>query len=302
MNQSEFDFNHQLVQGSVKKAMAAAQASSSDLWKVSLQTLRILPNFNVRVHDDAYKEHLASIVASMKANGYRQDRLMTGFVAIEDGQQIIYVTDGHTRYEAAKIAVSEGAEIPHIPIVILPQGTNVEDLTAGLVTSNSGKPLSPYEVGIVCKRLIGFGWEPRQIGERLSFTEQYVNNLLVLMAAPKEIRDMVQSGQVAASTAVAVLTSHGDKAVEHLLLGLNRAKSAGGSRVTAKHLPGSFFTKSVKKAAPKLFSALSEVKQDPAYQSISPKLRVRLEELITQLETAKEKDATTPVEQSDVKA
>lgn len=291
------DFDAHLVAGSVKKAMSDVKASSRDLWQVHLGDIRILENFNVRVKDQGYHDHIRSLANSMLAEGYYQDKPLAGYVAKEGDRQVIYITDGHCRFAAASLAVQEGAEIERLPVVVSAQGTSMEDLTVALVRSNSGKPLTPFEVGVVCKRLSRFGWSPAEIAKRLDLTSTYVDGLLMLIAAPLEIREMVQNSQVSASTAIDALRAHGSGALAFLQAGLERAKASGKSRATASHMPGAKFTKSVRKVAPDLFDTLCKVKSDPGYQHISTELRETLESLVSKLEEAKASEGasdTTP--------
>lgn len=283
------DFDRQLVAGSVKPAMAAVKATSRDLWSIEIDAVRILPNFNVRTQDDAYHAHIRSLADSMLTEGFYQHKPLAGYVAREGGKQIVYITDGHCRYYAARLAISEGAEIERLPMVVSAQGSSIEDLTVELVRSASGKPLSPYEIGVVCKRLSRFGWDVPQIANRLGFTVQYVTDLLFLMSAGKDVRDMVQNGLVSAAAAIQELRTYGDKAGARLAAALERAKAAGGTRVTPKHLPPSF-KKQVSRAAPELFTVLRDVRKDPGYSNISDSLREKLDQLMGVLEEAQASD------------
>jgi ParB family chromosome partitioning protein len=274
-----------LVPGGVKKAMAQVGASSSDLWKVSLDDLRIIPNFNVRIRDEKFNDHIRALADSMKAEGFYPDKPFAGYVAKEGDAQVIYITDGHCRYEAAKLAISEGAEISKVPVVVVSQGTSVEDLTVALVRANSGKPLEPYEMAIVCKRLARFGWDTPLIASRLGITTTYVENLLLLIAGPTNVRNMVMEGQVAAATAIDAMRRYGDQAFDKLQAALDTAKAAGGNRVTKKHMPEVIFKKAVAKAAPTLFESMREVTQDPGYRKLSPELRQKLDHLMAELNT-----------------
>lgn len=283
-----FAFSHTLVAGSVKGTMKELEAKSRDLWQVPVANIRVIEGFNVRIRDQEYLDHLRNIATSIKTEGFWQHRPLAGYVSNEGGANIIYVTEGHTRLEAANIAINEGAEIQFLPIVVSPPGTSMEDLTIALVKSNEGKPLTPYETAIVCKRLIGYGWEPEQIADRLNYSKIYVEGLLALIGAPKEIRDMVQAGHTSATTAIQTLRKYGAKAVDHLADGLKRAQDAGGTKVTTKHLPVHVFKKQVKKAAPLMYDALAAIKTDPGYASLSEELRTRLDELLSPLSKAKD--------------
>lgn len=223
------------VRGSVKKAMAGC--SSADLWKVPPARLRIKEGFNVRVRNKAYEQRVRRIADSIKANGYYSDKPLAGYPALEDGEHVIYVTDGHTRHEALMLAISEGAEIAAVPVVPKPEGTSLEDLTVALVTSNAGEPLSPFEVAVVCKRLIDYGVEEDEIAQRLGYTKTYVGGLLLLMSAPRAIRKLVESGRVSAALAVDVLKKHGSKAEEVLKAAAEQAgkdKGVEDAKVTPK--------------------------------------------------------------------
>jgi len=282
------DFNATLVAGNVKAAMRDANASSRDLWSVEVSALRILPDFNVRLHDTAWETHIRALANSMKVEGFYQDKPLAGFVAKEGESQVIYVTDGHCRYNAVMLANREGAEIIRVPVVVSAQGTSLEDLTVSLFKSNTGKPLTPYETGIVCKRLSRYGWSIEQISDRLDLTEFYVDGLLRLVGAPAEIRELVTSGQVSASMAIQALRGKGNKALEFLQAAVNKANQSGKQRATSKHLPGREFEKKARKAAPVMFSTLQSIKSDPAYQSLSAELRTSIDTLIEQINTESE--------------
>ena len=225
----------ELSAGKVKDAMRDAGASSSDLWKVPVDEIRVIPGFNVRQHDENYKAHVAGLCSSIVANGFRQDKPLAGYVGLEDKKSVIYLTDGHCRLAAVQMAIQQGCEIETLPVVVSPKGTNMEDLTVALVTSNNGKPLSPYETALVCKRLIGYGMEEAEIARRLSFTAPYVSGLLGLAGAPKRVRDLVVRGEVSATTAMEAVRKHGDEAAEKLEAGVAKAKASGKTKATGKH-------------------------------------------------------------------
>lgn len=231
-------------QGSVKKAMQGM--TSADLWKMPPDRLRVADGFNVRDKDSAYNERVRSIANSIIENGYMADKPIAGYVAEEDGEHIIYITDGHTRYDAIQLAISEGHEIVEVPVVTKPRGTSMEDLTVALVTSNSGERLKPLELARVCQRLLGYGMDENTIAKRIGITREYLNQLLDLLAAPKALRDMVSKGTVSATLAIETVKKHGGKGAAKVLKeGVKEAKASGKERVTAKHVK-----KAVEKAAP----------------------------------------------------
>lgn len=218
------------------------------------------------------------------AEGFYQHRPLAGYVARVGDRQVVYIYDGHCRLEGALLAIKEGAAIERVPVVVSQAGLSELDLTIALVKANNGKPLLPYELGLVFKRMVKFGLTEEEVATRLGFSEQYVKNLLLLMSAPEEFRKMVREGVVAASNAVEMLVKYGDKALDKLLDAQRRANEAGKDRVTGKHLsPDIAFKKAVKKHAENLYSVVESVKNDDSYSKLSPELRGKLEEILSSL-------------------
>lgn len=272
----EFDSN--LTAGNVKAAMKEAGAVSADLWQVAPGQLRVLEGFNARVKNEAYTARVRWIADSIKANGYYKDKPLSGFVAREDGVDVIYVTGGHRRHEAVHLAISEGVDVPHVPVVIKPKGTGMEDLTVDLIVGNEGEPLTTYEQAVVCKRLAAFGWDSKEIARRVGYsTAQYVDGLLALAGAPLPIRKMVMESVISATTAIEAIKKHGDKATDVLLAAVVKA---GGGRVTAKAMPGAEFKKAMKKQAEPMYTALTKVHADPGFAGLSEEVRGILAELL----------------------
>lgn len=222
----------QFTPGAVKKATEGCK--SADLWKVPPSRLRRVPGFNVRTLDDKYRAKVREYADSMKANGYYFDKPMAGYVAKEDGEDVIFVTDGYTRMDAIDLAASEGVVIEVVPVVTKPNGTSMEDLTVALVTGNAGRPLSTYETAVVVKRLIGYGLDEKEIAFRLTFTVTHVQNMLTFMGAPYAVRKMVEEDKVSFTAALAAYREHGGNAAQVLKESLAKAQEQGKGRLTPK--------------------------------------------------------------------
>ncbi len=279
------DFELDLVQGAVKEA--AAGVKSRDLWQVPLEKLSVIAQFNLRIPTKAHHERIRQIADSIKKEGFHQHKPLAVYVARENGQSIFRIYGGHRRYAAALLARSEGAPIHTLPAIAAPQGTTMEDLTAALVTDNTNDPPQPYEIGIVCKRLLNFGWPTEAIAERFHIGIDYVDDLLLLVGAPKAIRDMVINEEISANLAIKKLRQHGENAREILQQTLRNAQAAGKSKATEKFEPGAQYRRTVKKTAPMMADALSSLRQDASYTSLSADLRDKIDQLLEQLEKAK---------------
>lgn len=278
MNQTELnvEFQHELFPGSVKKFAGATGTKSRDLWQVEPGQIRLLDGFNVRERNEAFDAHVRSLADSMKAEGFKQHKPLAGYVAKEDSLDVLYVYDGHCRYEAALLAINEGAEIKHIPVVVSQAGANIEDLTVELVRSNEGKPLTPIEKAVVCKRLLGYGWPITDVAKRLGFTAQYVADLLLLLAAPQRIRKMVANNEVSASVAISAVKRDGPAAADKLEAAKVRAQAAGKTKVTAKHIKApQDFDAIAKSLGPAMGKAILQLVDESGFDLLSEELRDR---------------------------
>lgn len=280
-------FDLELVPGGVKKVKTENRRADAMSW-MDPNVIRVMDGFNARIRTDDYLEHLRGIVESMKIDGFHINKPVSVYVAREDGDDVVYCVDGHTRLEAALIAIEEGAEFTDIPVILLPKSLNMVDMTVGLYTSNTGRPLTPYETSLVAKRLNRMDLSEAAIGRRLGLAQSHVNGLLLLAAAPRAIAHMVIANELSASEAINVLRKHGNKAIEVLSKAKQKAEAAGQSRVTAAHLPGAAFNKAIRKSAPQLFAAARQIVEDPGYAALSADTRTQLDELLTELRKMEE--------------
>ena len=276
-------FNKQLHGGSVRKAMDSNNAGRLDLWLLKPSALLPIEGFNVRVKDAEYHAHIRSLANSMKTEGYLREHPVAGYVAKEGDDQVVYYYDGHCRLAAVELANSEGAEIEQVPVTVNQSGMSMEDMIVVLARGNSGKRLSVYETALVCKRLIRYGLPEEKIAERLDITLQYVKNLLSLMSAPVELRQMVMDSKVSATVAIDIIAQHGEHATEKLQEAETRATSAGKTRITAKH------TKTAADALtrkPELIALLMRVQDDKWYNKLEEDLRKDIDKLFRAMKAA----------------
>jgi hypothetical protein len=225
-----------LTAGSVEPAMKAAEAKSTKLYRVPVASIKTIPGFNVRVQSADYIAHRDMIADSIRTNGFDQTKPLAGYVAKEGDKNVIYVTDGHTRLDAVEKlnADDTDAVIQTLPVLVHPADKSLTDLTVALHTSNTGRPLTPFELGVVVKRLMkDEGADKAEIASRLAVTPRYLDDVLLLVNGPKEVRTAVLEGQVSSTLAIQELRKDPEKAVEKITAAV--AKS-GGSKVTKKAL------------------------------------------------------------------
>lgn len=245
MNLPAINLDLTLEAGKMKAITATATGKSTD-YIVPVDQLRVLPGFNVRVREtDDYRSHVESLKQSIRENGFYGNKALAGFIGKEGEEDVIYVTDGHTRLEAVQEINSEALnadeEIAGLPVSLKPADATLADLTIALVQDNSGRPLTPYEMGVVVQRLAnmkdGEGnplYSKADIAKKLSVTERYIDDLNVLVGAPAKVRDAVLRGTVSSTLAIQELRKNPKKAEERITGAVAKATAAGKSKATRK--------------------------------------------------------------------
>ena len=198
-----------------------------DSYPVDPRALKIDPAYNVRdMKDPETIAHVRWLADSIKENGVK--------VPLEvrlDGEDI-YIVAGHCRHAGTMLAIKEGADIATVMVIPEPKGTNEVERTLNLVTSNSGKALTPLAVAEVVRRLLAFGWTNEAIAKRLGWKSvATVENAVTLLGATPEVHEMVRNGAVSASTASKVVKKEGSKAGAVL-----KAAAAATGKATTKSI------------------------------------------------------------------
>ncbi len=222
-----------------------------DLYLLDPDLIKEDEGWNVRDDNEDLKAHIRHLADSIKEIGVQQPLT----VYLRDG--VPTITDGHCRLMAAKIAISEGAEIKTVPCRNEERTANEADRTLSMLTRNSGKPLTSLEASVVVKRLISFGWVISDISRKTGYTTSHIYNLIALASSPVEIQQMVSDGKVSATLATDTVRKQGEtKAVETLKSAVEKASDSGKKKATKKHVePGPAKT-NWNKVGPQLLSVL----------------------------------------------
>lgn len=225
------EFNRELVPAKPKQVLSDFRMGDAGIIMMLVEDLKVLPDFNVRIPTPEHAEHIRRLADLIKINGYDKSKPIAAIGAMEGGKRVVYVTDGHNRLAAVKIAIQEGADIEDLPVALQPAGVSMEDLTVGLLTLNDGKKLTALETAFVCKRLSGFGWDPEKIAGRIGYTTKYVEMLLRVAGAPAELREMVKSDTIAAHNAILAMDTFGENVVEEVKKLANGKSPRPGGKV-----------------------------------------------------------------------
>jgi ParB-like chromosome segregation protein Spo0J len=222
--------------------------------------------WNARVEGPELNQYIRDLSDYIK-NGNPVPGILDVYV---EGEQVILI-DGHCRTQAAIMAINEGAELKGVLVRVLDRYINETDRIARLITSNSGRPLSPIEKASVVKRLMNFNVPVKEIAIKTGMSVSTVQGLLDLCGAAPEVQEMVKKGEVSATQAVKTIRKEGASAGPKLKKAVEKAKSEGKSRATAKQIE-------------------SRVTHPPAGESNIPKINPtldRIKEVLGKLDKSK---------------
>lgn len=200
----------EVVKGNLKAVLGRDGVSratqANQILMVPPSTLRIIPGFNPRIHElKTYEEDAKELIDSIRNEGFYGDKPIAGYVGKDGDEDVIYITDGHRRYEAVESLRAEGVDIPLIPVVLKPAETDMARLTISTVRSNTGRRLTFFENAIVVRRLLKHGMSKAEIAKALGFTERAVDDFFTLIEAPKKVRDFVKMERISGTEAVRIL-------------------------------------------------------------------------------------------------
>lgn len=297
-HQLDLDFRMIITTGNIKKAMEKGDGkkrfTAGDLWNIAPGTIQVIPGYNVRERNADYLANVQKLKQSIKDNGFKKDSALSVIIRRdENGEQSICLKRGHQRLEATMELVAEGESIPTVPCIIAADDCSEEDMTADLVLSNNGSPLSPYATAVVCKRMTRFHPDDHSaIAKKLNLWPAQVSDYLLMINGPIEIRNYVRDGVVSFTLAVQILQEHGLKALQVIEQGLARSAAAGGKteKLRPRFVPGKVIKKAITQAAPTMKTAIENIRQDKGYSQLSPENQQKLEEILQQFRLAEEEE------------
>ncbi|ERK18595.1 hypothetical protein L579_1919 [Pantoea sp. AS-PWVM4] len=187
---------------------------------LGVDELYIEPGYNVREIDQTHVEEF-------------RDAFIAGEhvppLTVQVTEQGVKIIDGHHRWHGAKLAQAAGHEIR---LECKDFVGSEADRIAFMVTSSQGRALEPLERAAAYQRMINQGWEPAEIAKKVKRSVADVDHHLQLLTVGDGLIAMVKTGEVAATTAVAMVREHGAKAETVARTQLEKAKASGKKKLT----------------------------------------------------------------------
>lgn len=203
----------------------------SDIFRLDPRDIRVREGWNLRnTETSEYKAGIVDLKNQIIAAGGVKEALT---VQWEDGAP--WLTNGHRRLAAVNLALSEGHEVPFVPVQTEGRNVTEVDCVLSMVLRNSGVPFTPMENASVFKRLQDLGLTLVQIAEKVGLTEARVRQTIDLLTMPEPVKAHIDAGTVAPTTAAEVVKKVGrERAGEVIDQGVKKAEEKGRKKVMRK--------------------------------------------------------------------
>lgn len=123
-----------------------------------------------------------------------------------------HIRDGFRRFRALTELSGQGFEFP-VPCLVKPESEfSQADSLYLQINGNSGKSLTPLELGKVLQDLELAGQTIPEICKRCTFSEQYIRDILALSYAPGQVQEMIQAGNVSSSVVIQAMKQTNNEA------------------------------------------------------------------------------------------
>ena len=148
-----------------------------------------------------FDEHdIEALAASIRTRGVMQPLLVRG--GADDDSESFEIVAGERRWRAA-----QRAGLHELPVIVL-QLSDREALEVALIENVQRQDLSPLEEAEGYRRLIDdFGHTQEALASALGKSRSHLANLLRLLGLPEPVRRMLESGELSAGHARALLTA-----------------------------------------------------------------------------------------------
>lgn len=266
-----------------ERHLKEASISTKSLYMIEVDSIHVKEGFNVRLRTPEYEEHIEKLKQSIIAEGFHDHEPIGVFVDEQSsGEAKIFVHSGHSRLEAVKRAAKEGVVIKAIPCIMMPKGTNREDITLSLITSNEGKPLEPLERAAVIKMLVKYGMSLSEIARRTSLSERTVRYALKMMESPQELLDLIAQDKISFTKAMDMIVEYGHaKTLKKIKTSLEQ--SGNNARYQPIKDSRKKTTKIIAEHAPKLYETISIIHTDPGFEALSSEIKIKINEVLSLL-------------------
>jgi ParB family chromosome partitioning protein len=153
------------------------------------------------------------------AKSIKESGLQRPLIVQETSEGNYLLVDGERRYQAYTLLKEQGVPVKNIEAVIHPEDMPEAEILFTVLISNDGKPFLPIEESSAYKRLKDEKISISEMSRRTGKTPHHINNLLALLNASEDLKDLINEKKINPALAVDVVKkAKGDPAKEKALI------------------------------------------------------------------------------------
>ena len=195
----------------------------SNMLSIDYRNIVVIPGSNSRVDYGNIEELADSLVRNGQKNPCRVKKLR--------GEEKYILIDGFRRFKAIELANKDSIVIPKVKALSVPVDYTEEQKVMDQILCNDGKPLNNYEFGLVCVKLMKFGWNMSRIAKSVSRTKAHIENCIALTKLDEEVTDYIVRDEISTHTITRILQATEDESERMTLI---RRAVAVGRRTNRK--------------------------------------------------------------------
>ena len=198
---------------------------SRNIFKVPFSSIKIVSDWNPRTSFDGIEE----LALDIQTNGQLEP--LHGDLS-KDGTEF-YLRDGERRYRAISLLVKNGIEFEQVEVV--PYSTKMlesDKFIANLASDKKSKYPPIDMANAVLKLKEHYNLSNEEIGTKMGYSRQWVDNMVRLAKGPEEIKEQVSSGELNATKAVKQIAERTKPSDEMSGLIKPASHQSGDSRLT----------------------------------------------------------------------
>lgn len=177
-------------------------------------------------------------------DGHRRTHASKKLIALQGEELLNFCTTAGMKKEDAELIVQHGVQLKAKVILVNADTVTDEQLIVDMVTTNSGKALSPLELSEAVKRLLDLKgaddkplYKIKDVASKFGMNIGAIKNLELLATAPKRIRDLIGANKVKYTVALEFIKQSPDfnTAIEKIEEALGVAQAKKGAVRTASN-------------------------------------------------------------------
>lgn len=181
--------------------VAIEKTTANDILSIDVRNI-IVPDSNSRTDYGNIEELADSLVKQGQKNPIRVKKVR--------GEDKYILIDGFRRMRAIETANKDGLVILKVKAIPVPVDYTEEQKVLDQVLCNDGKPLTNYEFGVVCVKLMKFGRNMAWIAKSVSRTKGHIENCVELTKVDPEIIEYIDNNEISSHAVTRIIQATTD--------------------------------------------------------------------------------------------